>query len=145
MKKRNILAFVMVAVMILGLCACSSDTTESVVSATEETTVEEVTEVAPVSTEPVVVNFDDYDAMYALSKDIQNGAMDGQTVEIEGTSKKIGSGYSIGQQKESEFIGTSYTYSAEYPADGAHVKFTGTVVGSGLIHTLEATAIEVVE
>lgn len=141
---KSFLACIFAAVLMLAMAGCdsatetSNDTSSEVVTeaVTEETT-------APAKTE--TVSYGDFDAQQKLSKSIQNGELLGATVEIEGTSEKVGTHYSIGQTKDGTFTGTTYEYSGEYPEDGAHVKFTGTVVGSGVLFTLEATSIEVIE
>lgn len=86
------------------------------------------------------VEFEDYESGETLAKSIQNGEMDGQIIVIDGVSKKIGSGYSIGQQGDDSFIGTTYVISddMEYPGDGSHVTLKGVVKADGLVHYIEA-------
>ncbi|MBQ3440968.1 hypothetical protein IJG27_01485 [Candidatus Saccharibacteria bacterium] len=80
----------------------------------------------------VKVSYGDYDAMKALSSDIQNGRMTGKVVEIDGLVSHPGQSYSIvqadadGKQK----IGTVFNIedSSEYPKDGAHIVITAKVL-----------------
>ncbi len=80
----------------------------------------------------VVVEYGDYDAMYDLSKSIQNGEMVGQVVRIDGDVSHPMSTYSIVQQNAdgSQSIGTQFIIDgdAEYPEDEAHVIITGKVI-----------------
>lgn len=80
----------------------------------------------------VVVEYGDYDAMYDLSKSIQNGEMVGQVVRIDGDVSHPMSTYSIVQQNSdgSQSIGTQFVIDgdAEYPEDEAHVVITGKVI-----------------
>ena len=80
----------------------------------------------------VKVSYGDYDAMEALSSDIQNGRMTGKVVEIDGLVSHPGQSYSIvqadadGKQK----IGTVFNIedSSEYPKDGTHIVITAKVL-----------------
>ena len=80
----------------------------------------------------VMVEYGDYDAMYDLSKSIQNGEMVGQVVRIDGDVSHPMSTYSIVQQNAdgSQSIGTQFIIDgdAEYPEDEAHVIITGKVI-----------------
>lgn len=138
---KKLLACVFAAVIMSAMVGCNSapaSTTDSSSSAVAD-------ETSAASTQTEKVSYEDFDAQEKLSKSIQNGELTGATVEIEGVSKKLGSHYTIGQSKDGSFTGTSYEFSGEYPADGAHVKLTGTVVGSGIVFKIEATSIEVIE
>lgn len=150
---KKIISLVMCTVLCFGLVACSDSSTiekeaaeviEAIDTAYADSADQAVAET--VSAEPVVVSFGDFDAMQTLSKSIQNGEMDGRVVEIDGTSKKMGSNYSIGQISGGEFIGTTYTFEGvDIPESETHVKVTGTVVGEGFLHTITATSVEVVQ
>ena len=79
------------------------------------------------------IEFGDYDAMFTLSKAIQNGEATGKIVEIDGTVSKVGSSYSIMQRnaEDTESIGTKFTIEGDdvtYPADGTRVVMVAKVV-----------------
>ena len=82
----------------------------------------------------VEVAYDDYDAMKALSKDIQNGKMTGKVVKVDGLVNHPGQSYSIAQKSADgkQKIGTVFTIedgeSADYPADGTRIVITAKVV-----------------
>ena len=83
----------------------------------------------------VTVEFGDYAAMEALSKDIQNGKATGKVVCIDGLVSNFSKGmsYSITEKDEAagKSIGTVFrikdTEEDAYPTDGTHVKLTGLV------------------
>lgn len=140
---KKIFALAIASMLALTMTACgSSDTSSQASDASSDVVAEETT--AAASAQKETVAFGDFEGQEALSKKIQNGELTGATVEIEGTSKKLGTHYTIGQQAENNFTGTSYTFDGEYPADGAHVKLVGTVVTEGIVSTIQASSVEVV-
>ncbi len=132
----------LVATMGLALAACggsNDNNNPTTASTTTETTT------GKASGESFKIEFGDFDGQQALSKKIQNMECTGADIEIEGTSEKLGSSYSIGQRKDGEHVGTSYKFSGEYPADGAHVIVKGKIVTEGLTSYIDASSVEVVE
>ena len=102
---------------------------------------------ADLATVDVEVSLDDYDAMSALSKDIQNGRATGQVVKIDGYVSNFAKGmsYNIVENNADKTgnIGTTFVIegAAEdaYPSDATHVIITGKVVQDGYsftIHTM---------
>ncbi|MBR3115688.1 hypothetical protein IKF30_00445 [Candidatus Saccharibacteria bacterium] len=81
----------------------------------------------------VTVEYGDYDGMYLLSKDIQNGEMLGKVVRIEGIVSHPMSKYSIVQEDgDGNKIGTEFEIEGidegEYPEDADRVLITGEIV-----------------
>ncbi|MBR3132274.1 hypothetical protein IKG33_02610 [Candidatus Saccharibacteria bacterium] len=80
----------------------------------------------------VTVKYGDYEAMYDLSKAIQNGEMTGKVVEIEGIVSHPMTNYSIIEEDEDEgkSVGTKFIIEGDegYPEDGERVIITGKVV-----------------
>ena len=80
--------------------------------------------------------------MQALSKDIQNGAVDGKVVKVDGDVSNFAKGMSYNivefNSDKSKNIGTTFVIQgveeSAYPADGTHVKLTGLVVADGMSH-----------
>lgn len=83
----------------------------------------------------VTIALDDYDAMEALAKDIQNMAAEGKVVEIDGYVSNFGSGMSYNivenNAEGTGNIGSTFVIDgadeSAYPSDGTHVKITGKV------------------
>lgn len=95
----------------------------------------------------IEIALDDYDAMAALSKDIQNGKATGKVVKVDGYVSNFAKGmsYSIVENNanKSGSIGTNFVIEGveedAYPADGTHIVIVGKVVQDGysfIIHTL---------
>ena len=82
----------------------------------------------------IEVEYGDFDAMKALSKEIQNGRATGKIVKIDGLVAHPGTKYSVVQKSEegSLKIGTEFFISDakidEYPEDGDHIVITGKIV-----------------
>ena len=80
----------------------------------------------------VVVEYGDYDAMYDLSKSIQNGEMVGKVVKIDGDVSHPMSTYSIVQHNAdgSQSIGTQFVIdgNVEYPDDDDRAVIIGKVI-----------------
>lgn len=104
---------------------------------TEIDVVEEPQEAEVVSTfdnVDEIVDFGDYDAMYTLSKSIQNGEATGKIVRIEGLVSHPMSKYSIVEESAdgTGSIGTEFVIEGadetSYPDDGARVVITGAVI-----------------
>ena len=79
------------------------------------------------------IEFGDYNTMFTLAKEIQNGEAIGKIVEIDGYVSHPGSKYSIVQKSAdgTKSIGTEFVIegdSAFYPQDGEHVVLVGKVV-----------------
>ena len=79
------------------------------------------------------IEFGDYNTMFSLAKEIQNGEAIGKIVEIEGYVSHPGTKYSIVQKSAdgTKSIGTEFVIegdSAFYPQDGEHVVLVGKVV-----------------
>ena len=79
------------------------------------------------------IEFGDYNTMFSLAKEIQNGEAIGKIVEIEGYVSHPGTKYSIVQKNAdgTKSIGTEFVIegdSAFYPQDGEHVVLVGKVV-----------------
>ena len=85
------------------------------------------------------VSFGDYDAMFTLSKAIQNGQKDSAIVSVEGLVSHKTSSYSVVQENpkkaeegEMSQIGTVFTIqdgeASDYPKDGARIKITAKVM-----------------
>ena len=79
------------------------------------------------------IEFGDYNTMFSLAKEIQNGEAIGKIVEIEGYVSHPGAKYSIVQKNAdgTKSIGTEFVIegdSASYPQDGEHVVLVGKVV-----------------
>ena len=98
----------------------------------EETSQTESLKASDLASVDEVVEYGDYDAMYDLSKSIQNGEMTGQVVQIDGDISHPMSTYSIVEQNEegSSSIGTQFIIAGdvEYPEDGDRVVITGMVI-----------------
>lgn len=98
----------------------------------EETSQTESLKASDLASVDEVVEYGDYDAMYDLSKSIQNGEMTGQVVQIDGDISHPMSTYSIVEQNEegSSSIGTQFIIAgdAEYPEDGDRAVITGMVI-----------------
>ena len=104
----------------------------------------------------IEIALDDFDAMYALSKDIQNGRATGKVVKIDGYVLNFAKGMSYNIVEKSadgkERHGTVFVIEGVeedvYPSDGTHVILTGKVVANDSlsfnIHTLPEF-VEVVE
>lgn len=148
---KKIFALTIALLMAVCMASCGSapaanDTTTTTTKSDATTAATKVEQTnAAASSDSLSVAFGDYDAQETLSRKIQNGEIAGATVEIEGTVKKIGSSYSIGQVKDGTFTGTKFSYNGDYPAENSHVKLVGTVVSSGIVFSIEAKSIEVVE
>ena len=97
----------------------------------------------------IEVKYGDYDAMYDLSKAIQNGEMTGKVVKIDGTVSHPGSLYSVVQRNEAntQSIGTQFVIEGEtgYPKDKAHVVITGKVVEKEPLYFVIKTLPEFIE
>ena len=104
---------------------------------------------ADLATADVVVALDDYDAMKALSSDIQNGNMTDKVVQIDGYVSNFAKGmsYNIVENNAdgSGNVGTTFVIEgadeSAYPSDGTHIKITGKVAldengVSFVIHTV---------
>ena len=79
------------------------------------------------------IEFGDYNTMFSLAKEIQNGEAIGKIVEIDGYVSHPGSKYSIVERNAdgSKSIGTEFVIegdSAFYPQDGEHIVLVGKVV-----------------
>ena len=85
------------------------------------------------------VSFGDYDAMFTLSKAIQNGEKVSAIVSVEGLVSHKTSSYSVvqenpkkGEAGEMNQIGTVFIVQdgdpADYPADGTRIKITAKVM-----------------
>ena len=79
------------------------------------------------------IEFGDYNTMFSLAKEIQNGEAIGKIVEIDGYVSHPGSKYSIVQKSAdgTKSIGTEFVIegdSAFYPQDGERVVLVGKVV-----------------
>ena len=79
------------------------------------------------------IEFGDYNTMFTLAKEIQNGEAIGKIVEIDGYVSHPGTKYSIVQKSAdgTKSIGTEFVIegdSAFYPQDGEHVVLVGKVV-----------------
>ena len=79
------------------------------------------------------IEFGDYNTMFSLAKEIQNGEAIGKIVEIEGYVSHPGTKYSIVQKSAdgTKSIGTEFVIegdSASYPQDGERVVLVGKVV-----------------
>jgi hypothetical protein len=79
------------------------------------------------------IEFGDYNTMFSLTKEIQNGEAIGKIVEIDGYVSHPGSKYSIVQKNSdgTKSIGTEFVIegdSAIYPQDGEHIVLVGKVV-----------------
>lgn len=84
------------------------------------------------TTPTVEIAYGDFDAMQALSKDIQNGKMTGKIVSIDGLVNHPGSAYSIVQKSAdgTTKIGTVFLIddSTSYPADDTRITVVAKVV-----------------
>lgn len=145
--KKLLIALLVVAMVAVSFTACGAEKTDT--TPTDNTTPvennEDTTE-TPAPTETLTVEFGDFEGQQAVSKSIQNLECTGYAVEIEGISSKYGTHYSIGQKNDNgEFTGTTYEFDGEYPADGAHVKLVGVVVTEGIVSSISATSVEVLD
>lgn len=104
----------------------------------------------------IEIALDDFDSMFALAKDIQNGNATGKVVKIDGYVLNFAKGmsYSVVERNadNTEKQGTVFVIEGvdedAYPSDGTHVILTGKVIAddsfSFNIHTL-LEFVEVVE
>ena len=87
---------------------------------------------ADLSQVDVTVEYGDYDKMFSLAKDIQNGNATGKVVKIEGVVSHPMSSYSVVEANKggTEKIGTQFIIEGEtgYPNDKDRIVITGKVV-----------------
>ena len=156
-QNKNMIIGVAVAVValvaiIVGVLIMKGNGDDSIGDGTgDETDIQQVESTTSGFEEPdVVVGYGDYDVMYAQSKAIQNGEMEGMVIQIDGVVSHPRSKYSIGESGEgSTFIGTEFEIDggsdADYPSDGDHVIITGEVIQKSPMYFIIRTMPEYVE
>lgn len=95
------------------------------------------------------IEFGDYNTMFSLAKEIQNGEAIGKIVEIDGYVSHPGSKYSIVERNAdgSKSIGTEFVIESDnpiYPKDGDHVIMVAKVVERSALYWNYATIQELV-
>lgn len=139
-KKNNSLIYICIAVVVIiaivvGIVIANSNKGEEGEEGGGEETSQTVTEELKgedLEDVDVTIEYGDYEAMYDLSKAIQNGEMTGKVVEIEGIVSHPMTNYSIVEEDEDEgkSVGTKFIIEGDegYPEDGERVIITGKVV-----------------
>lgn len=147
----GIVAVVVIIAIIVGVVLANrgSGNEGGDTGAGEETSQTESLKASDLASVDEVIEYGDYDAMYDLSKSIQNGEMVGKVVKIEGDVSHPMSTYSVVQRNaaDSSSIGTQFIIEGDtgYPEDGDRIVITGKVVENSTLYYVIKTLPEYVE